>query len=110
MNEIIGSYLARLGKEFRKAHRGTTSLEQLHKWGETIGYWLASDVIDGRVSEYEEGHDLLTNATLMTHELHDAAARNYFMEHPKELEHYAKMLLGEKEPDFSFGPADRRCY
>lgn len=42
-------------------------------------------------------------ATGITHQLHDVGTTDYFRKHPEELEHYAKMLLGEEDAVFSFG-------
>ncbi len=103
MHQKLKRYATSLGNAFRNAYSGGIDLGKLYEFGENISTQLAADVVKHRISEDDEGYDLLTWATGITHQLHDAGARQHFMENPQELDEYSKMLLGEKEPVFSFG-------
>ena len=103
MNQRIQRYFTNLGNAFRNAYKSKIDLHRLYTWGEGVSSRLADDVISGRINENDEGYDFLTYITGITHQLHDGLTRDYFSDHPDELEQYAKMLLGERDPEFPSG-------
>ena len=100
MNQRMQRYFTKLGNAFRDASKGKTGLHRLYACGEGVSCRLADDVVSGNINENDEGYDFLTYITGITHQPHDGLTQNYFSNHPEELEQYAKMLLGEKEPKF----------
>lgn len=103
MNPRIQRYLTRLGNAFRRAYKREISLRRLYAWGEAINSKAGDKVLEGKINEDDIRYNLLVWATGITHQLHDVGTRKYFSDHPEELEHYAKILLGEEDAVFSFG-------